>query len=221
MASGEGCSVPALGLAWRHQAPCNKHDLAHRYICCLSILTDLYDSKRAKIGPDPLREDADPALVWARVRASPRPVGYLLMEQSVISGVGNIYRAEILYKAGVHPERPGNTLAPDEFERIWRHSVLLLQRGFLSGSILTVDPADVPLLRDRKARRYIYNRRQCAWCGGPVASWDMAGRTVYACHRCQPPPAADDLAPARRAAMAAAGAVKVLAACAAQVGGLD
>lgn len=68
------------------------------------------------------------------------------MDQSCVAGIGNIYRAEILFKAGVHPEQPARTLPRAVFERVWAHSVLLLQRGFLTGSILTVDPEEARVL---------------------------------------------------------------------------
>ena len=69
---------------------------------CAPRVADLYDRQTAKLGPDPLREDADGELVWARMQASRKPVGLVLMDQSMIAGIGNIYRAEILFK-----ERPG------------------------------------------------------------------------------------------------------------------
>ena len=59
---------------------------------------DLYDEKRSKLGPDPLREDADKELLWERMQKSKAPVGRLLMDQDAVAGIGNIYRAEILYK---------------------------------------------------------------------------------------------------------------------------
>lgn len=60
---------------------------------------------------------------------------------------------QILFKAGVHPEAPANTLDRAAFDRVWRHSVLLLQRGFKTGSILTVDPEEAKQL----------GRRQIPW----------------------------------------------------------
>lgn len=113
-----------------------------------------YHTKAAQLGQDPLREDADPEAVWAAVSCSKRAIGLLIMDQSVVAGVGNIYRAEILFKAGVHPEQPGNTLSRDAFDRVWRHSVLLLQRGFETGSILTVDPEEAAVLGKPWMRRW-------------------------------------------------------------------
>jgi formamidopyrimidine-DNA glycosylase len=69
------------------------------------------------------------------------------------AGVGNIYRAEILFKAGVHPEQPAHTVDRPTFDRIWAHSVALLQRGFVSGSILTVDPEEAKVLGKPWTRR--------------------------------------------------------------------
>lgn len=64
----------------------------------LLACADLYTTQTAKLGPDPLREDADAERVWARMQASKKPVGLVLMDQSMIAGIGNIYRAEILFK---------------------------------------------------------------------------------------------------------------------------
>lgn len=147
---------------------------------------DFYHKKASALGPDPLREDADAEKLWLRMHGSKKPVGLMLMDQSAVAGVGNIYRAEILFKAGVHPEQPSNTVDRAAFERIWRHCVLLLQRGFKTGSILTVDPEEADKLGRPWTRRYIYNHSSCGRCGSSVRTWDMAARTVYACETCQP-----------------------------------
>ncbi|PRC62643.1 DNA glycosylase, partial [Mycobacterium sp. ITM-2017-0098] len=57
----------------------------------------------ARLGPDPLRRDADPELAWRRIAKSRRPIGALLMDQSVISGVGNVYRSELLFRHRIDP----------------------------------------------------------------------------------------------------------------------
>lgn len=174
---------------------------------------DHYFDKIAKLGEDPLRSDADPEAVWAVVSSSKKPIGLLLMDQSVIAGVGNIYRAEILFKSGVHAEQPACSLPRDVFDSIWRHSVDLLRRGFETGSILTVDEEEAKILGPPWTRRYIYNQATCGRCGGRVLSWDMASRTVYACGGiCQPLRkewmSDIKLAPARRKALGEASQAK-------------
>ncbi|GBG25856.1 Endonuclease 8-like 3 [Hondaea fermentalgiana] len=147
---------------------------------------ELFDSKKAALGEDPLREDADPDALWPRVSKSKKVIGRLLMDQGMFPGVGNIYRAEILFKAGVHPNRLATMLTREEFDRIWMHSVDLLQRGFQSGSILTVDKDEGTRLGRPNMRRYIYNQAKCGRCQGTVVSWSMDTRTCYACPHCQP-----------------------------------
>lgn len=74
-----------------------------------------------RLGPDPLREDADPERVWERIKKSRQAIGKLLMDQSVIAGVGNVYRSEVLFLLGIHPERAGTQLERDEFDTLWHH----------------------------------------------------------------------------------------------------
>jgi hypothetical protein len=64
-------------------------------------------------------------------------------------------------QAGVHPEEPGRLLGREQFESIWRHSVDLLQRGFKSGSILTVDPEEAAALGPPWQRRCVHMACTC------------------------------------------------------------
>ena len=164
----------------------------HGICALLSAMTvelgdiSLFQTKRAKLGEDPLREDADADRLWEKFTRSRKSVGLALMDQAMFAGVGNIYRAEILYKAGVHPEQPCADLPRSSFDEVWRHSVELLQRGFVTGSILTVDPDEAKTLGEPWTRRYVYNQRSCGRCGSAVKTWDIAARTVYCCEVCQP-----------------------------------
>lgn len=72
--------------------------MANPHIYITNGCADFYEEKVAKLGPDPLREDADAELLWARMQRSKTPVGLILMQQDAVAGIGNIYRAEILFK---------------------------------------------------------------------------------------------------------------------------
>jgi formamidopyrimidine-DNA glycosylase len=144
----------------------------------------LYNEKRSKLGEDPLRNDADPESLWTRVQKSKKSIGALIMDQSYFTGPGNIYRAEILFKAGVHPNKPGKDLEKTEFDIIWYHTVALLKRGYETGSILTVDPEEAVSLGKPRLRRYIYNSSKCPRCDSPIKTWQIANRTCYACVKC-------------------------------------
>lgn len=146
----------------------------------------LYEEKRSKLGQDPLRPDADPELLWKKVKASKKSIGALIMDQSFFTGPGNIYRAEILFKAGIHPDTPGLELEKHEFDLVWQHTVALLERGYQTGSILTVDEDEAKQLGKPKLRRYIYNSSNCPRCKTRIQTWTIASRTCYACPKCQP-----------------------------------
>ncbi len=149
---------------------------------------------RARLGPDPLRRDADPAVAGSRVRRSRTALGALLMQQEVVAGVGNVYRAEALYRARLDPWMPGRGLDEERWDALWADLVLLLRDGVKRGRIVTTLPAD----RERRSgavRRedahYVYKRTglPCRICGTPVVSEPMVGRTLYRCPFCQRPTA--------------------------------
>jgi endonuclease-8/formamidopyrimidine-DNA glycosylase len=141
----------------------------------------------ARLGPDPLRPDADAESFVAAVRARRRPVGELLMDQSVLAGVGNIYRAEALYRARVHPYRLGRDVPAVRLRRMWADLAGLMADGVATGRIVTTRPED---RRDGEDRWYVYHRsgEPCLVCGSRVAEAEMAGRRVFWCPRCQRAP---------------------------------
>jgi endonuclease-8 len=149
----------------------------------------------ARLGPDPLREDADPERAWRRVNASRTPIGALLMDQKVLAGVGNVYRAEVLFRHRIHPLRPGNTLRRGQFEAIWRDLVALMHDGVGTGRIDTVRDEHTPEAMNRDPRRddhggevYVYRRhgQPCHVCGSKVRTEVLAARNLFWCPTCQP-----------------------------------
>src|SRR5690349_20386039 len=99
------------------------------------------DAVIARLGPDPLRRDRGAGERFAtRVLASRAPIGALLMNQAVVAGVGNVYRAEALFLEGLHPERPGRSLSVEAVSALWQRLVELLRDGVRRGAIVTIDP---------------------------------------------------------------------------------
>lgn len=144
-----------------------------------------------RLGPDPLRRAARPDRAVGRIGRSRAPIGTLLMDQTVIAGVGNVYRAELLFRHGVNPFTPGREVDPATCESIWGDLVALMRAGVRSGRIVTTQPED----RERSAGRartedahYVYRRAglPCRRCGGPVAGDVLANRNVFWCPTCQP-----------------------------------
>lgn len=148
------------------------------------------DTIVARLGPDPLRDDATPDAAFAAISTSPRMIGALVLDQAVMSGVGNVLRAEGLFLAGLHPTVRGTSVCHDVFVALWSHLTLTMRRAMDEGRIITVRPRgqDVRTVPESEGR-YVYKQEQCRRCGSPVETGDLAGRTAYACPRDQPPPA--------------------------------
>lgn len=158
-------------------------DLSGPTICALARPRDR-DALVARLGPDPLRDDADPGAFVARVRGSDRAVGALLLDQTVVAGVGNVYRAEALFVTGIHPTRPGRSLPAATARRLWRTIAAQLADGVRLGRIVTVDPHRAAA---RGERLWIYKRAVCRRCRGPVETLLVGARRTWACANCQPP----------------------------------
>lgn len=169
----------------------NAFDLNGPNACELASRKD-WSAIQARLGPDPLRDDGNPELVWQRLTRSRAAVGTLLLNQSVIAGVGNVYRSEVLHLLGIHPDTPGNSLTRDQFDDLWSKITSLLRIGVRYNRIIVADPGDVGKPRSkmvRQERLLVYKREHCIRCDTPIDSWILGARKVFACPRCQPAPA--------------------------------
>jgi len=152
---------------------------------CELLEAPAYDTLKARLGPDLLDPNADRDAVWQRVARSRAALGALLMDQSVLSGIGNIYRAEILYRQSIHPATPAKSISRDQFDALWEDAVDQLKIGVRVGKIVTTDPDEFNVKNHRALtadrRCYVYRRDNCLRCGNKVEKLTLAGRTCYAC----------------------------------------
>ena len=144
-----------------------------------------------RLGPDPLRPRADGGVAHRRIAGSRTAIGALLMDQSVLAGVGNVYRAELLFRHGVSPFRPGRAVDGDLWARTWADLVTLMKAGVRMGRIVTTRPEDRSRRRGAVGRddaHYVYRRTglPCRICGTAVRTEVMVGRNLYWCPVCQP-----------------------------------
>jgi endonuclease-8 len=162
---------------------------------CELLTDDEVDALFARLGPDPLRRDADPERAWRRISKSRVSVAALLLDQAVLAGVGNVYRAEVLFRHGIDPMLPGKSLGREQWDSIWADLVELMRYGVKVGRIDTVRPEHEPAVTGRAPRQdrhggevYVYRRtgQPCVVCGTPVLTKDLAGRNLYWCPTCQP-----------------------------------
>jgi DNA-formamidopyrimidine glycosylase len=139
----------------------------------------------ARLGPDPLRRGADPERAWARIHRTKAPLAGLLMDQAVMAGVGNVYRAEVLFRARLDPYLPGRDLPRETFDALWADLVKLMRAGVRANRIVTT----LPEHRSRRGpvsredAHYVYRRTglPCRLCGTPIAHAVLAGRNLFFC----------------------------------------
>lgn len=150
---------------------------------------------RARLGQDPLRDDADPLIAYARVRSSTKPVFALLLDQTVVAGCGLIYANEVLFRAGLAPTTEGRSISAVRWQEMWDDLRALMKEGVVHGRIDTVHTAHTPEAMQRAPRVdrhggevYVYRRpgQPCLVCGTAVQRGPMAGRNLYWCPTCQP-----------------------------------
>lgn len=155
---------------------------------------DAADEERllARIGPDPLSvRRGDEERLRASFSRRRVPVAQVLLDQAVVSGIGNVYRAEFCFLVGLDPFTPANEVPDETVGAIWRLAIDQMRIGERIGRIVTVDPAEVGASRPRDLRSgdrlYVYKRngQGCRRCGTPIRSASLAGRTVWWCPTCQ------------------------------------
>ncbi|MFA9444498.1 Fpg/Nei family DNA glycosylase [Egicoccus sp. AB-alg6-2] len=119
----------------------------------------------AGLGPDPLRADADATVALSALRATTSPIGAALLDQSRISGIGNVLRAEVLHLVGIDGERPASALSDADAEGLWQALVDLMRRSAEAGEI----------------PKTVYRRERCTLHQAPVHTLTIGGRTFYRC----------------------------------------
>jgi endonuclease-8 len=134
----------------------------------------------AALGPDPLRPDADEPAALTALASDPRAVGTVLLDQSVVAGVGNVFRNEALHAVGVDPRRPCRSLEPDLPARLWQVLRTMMAQAVEDGRIITVDGPDRLSTPESQSRR-VYKQERCRDCGAPVTTSTVGGRTTYVC----------------------------------------
>ena len=138
----------------------------------------------SRIGPDVLRSDAEADLAWNKISKSRVSIGQMLMDQSIMAGIGNIYRTEILWRQKIHPETPGKNVDRGAFDRIWQDAVHLLEIGVQHNAIITVDSGQKS--RGRYSERVnIFNKASCPLCKSQIRKFEISTRRAFVCETCQ------------------------------------
>lgn len=189
-AAGEGDAPPPRGaIRMRWVAASGWTDLRGPTACDVLSPSEV-DGILARLGPDPLQRRPDGERAYRRIIRSKAPIAGLLMDQAVLAGVGNVYRAEILFRHRVDPYLPGRGLAEQRWTVLWTDLVTLMRAGLRSGRIITTRPRDRARAGGpvgREDAHYVYCRAglPCRVCGTPIAMQQLAARKLYWCPVCQ------------------------------------
>ncbi len=156
---------------------------------CDVLTPDEVQTVIAKLGPDPLVDTGRKAedRFVATVRTKPTPICLLLMDQSVVSGIGNVYRAELLFRARLNPHIPGRNLAEETVRALWKDWKKLLTIGVQTGQMMTMSglsrKAYDGAMASRSDRHWVYHRtgEPCRVCGTPIVMEEIGARKLYWC----------------------------------------
>jgi endonuclease-8 len=157
---------------------------------CTIYTNDQWETLRRRLGPDPLNED-DPQRGFDVIAKSKKAIGQLLMEQDVFAGIGNIYRAELLFRARQSPFTAGKDVPLRVLKQMWKEAGPLMRAGMVDRRIVTTIPKDRPHKRGaalKEEAHYVYRRngKPCFICGTDVMKMEgFAGRNLFWCPVCQ------------------------------------
>jgi endonuclease-8/formamidopyrimidine-DNA glycosylase len=151
------------------------------------------DAVIQKLGPDPANanSEAEKRRFVERAQKKKTPIGLVLMDQAVVAGIGNVYRAEMLFRAGLDPHTPANQLSNEQLEQLWDDWAHLLEIGITVGQMVTIDGLKgdeyVRALEERDERHWVYKREgtPCKRCGTNITLEEFGARKLYWCPGCQ------------------------------------
>jgi len=156
---------------------------------CTLYTQEKWEQLLTRLGPDPLNGDSPDKMI-AKVRKSRKSIGELLMDQTLFAGVGNIFRAELLYRARLSPFRTGKDVEEETLRSIWKDAGLLMPEAMIDRRIITTKPADRPHPHGQALKEeahYVYRRSglPCFICETTVKKQEVAGRNLFWCPTCQ------------------------------------
>ncbi len=145
-----------------------------------------------KLGPEPLGPDFSPDALGVKLADRKASVKALLLDQSIVAGVGNIYADEALFRAGIDPRRSGGQLTTGEVARLYEAVRFVLQTGIdLRGSSLGNGPQNyappdgIPGAAQDVHQVFRRTGLPCPACGAPVQRVVLAQRSTHFCPSCQ------------------------------------
>lgn len=146
-----------------------------------------------RLGPDPANDasEAEAERFLTRALRTKTAIGLVLMDQAIIAGIGNVYRAEMLFRAGLDPHTPSLDVNPQVLRALWDDWKYLLDIGIRVGQMITIDGLTGKeydlALKNRDDRHWVYKLegQPCKICGTSIVLEEIGARKLYWCPGCQ------------------------------------
>jgi formamidopyrimidine-DNA glycosylase len=151
----------------------------------------LYETKELRgLAPEPFSDEFTPDYLRAALSRSRRTLKETLLDQRRVTGLGNIYAAEVMFLARTNPFTIASSLSARRVPRLHRAILDVLSESIAHGSTLNVDPENIEgsyYGGNYEGRWRVYDREDepCAACGARIRRVSHAGRSTYFCPRCQ------------------------------------
>jgi len=147
-------------------------------------------SELSKLAPEPFSDHFTPEYLHATLRRSKRSIKEFLLDQTKVCGLGNIYAAETLFMAGIHPATRTHRLTKARTKLLFTRIREVLAEAIDAGSTLNVDPENIDASYygggyESHWRVYERERTPCSACGSTISRIRQGGRSSYFCSRCQ------------------------------------
>lgn len=139
----------------------------------------------AKLGPEPLSEEFNAVYLQNKIRSRMAPVKNILLDQSMVAGLGNIYVSEILFRSGISPLKKGSELTTDEIHLLIDSTRRILAEAIHYGGTTVSDYRNYNNEKGSyQDHLKVYAQQKCV-CGADITRVKQAGRSTFFCSRCQ------------------------------------
>ena len=149
--------------------------------------TEIYKIKEIeKLGIEPDSDTLTANYIYEHIHSSKKPIKTLLLDQTIINGLGNIYVDEVLHKSKIHPEELGNKLTIDDCENIKNSSKEIITKATLGGgTTIRSYTSSLNVYGTYQEHLCVHTKDICASCGNKVTKIRVGGRGTYFCQNCQ------------------------------------
>ena len=130
----------------------------------------------------------DVKYLFAHYQKRKIPIKIALLEQNIISGIGNIYASEILFVCRINPSKPANKISSEEIEKILYHAKIILQKSIELGGTSVVDfisPWKKKGSYQNELKVYMRENKPCYNCQSLIMNVKMNNRSTFFCPQCQ------------------------------------